>query len=259
LGSIQRFPAPADSPAPLGYSYPPPFTRYEAIPAYHLYPLRTVGVLFFTQNGIDYRCSASSIGNHAIWTAGHCVSDGAGNWSYNLLYIPGYKDGQPIIPGLQWAPEFNLAAYNGWHLYGDLCYDMGVAGMQPLGGVYPVSVLGWLGFAWNWPRDQHWFEIGYPSQAPFDGNRMMICASSHSSDDDPCVVGTVPTQGAGCDQTPGCSGGPWIKDFSWTSGSTNYLNGNFSYHYIGLEDEKFSPYFDDLAKGLWDFAQGMVP
>ncbi|MDH4137315.1 MAG: hypothetical protein OEW09_11465, partial [Anaerolineae bacterium] len=34
LGSIERFPASAASPAPLGYPYPPPYTRYEVFKKY---------------------------------------------------------------------------------------------------------------------------------------------------------------------------------------------------------------------------------
>lgn len=244
---------------PLGYPYPPPYTRYENFNSikgpysgYKEYPYRTVGVLFFTQNGIDYRCSASSIGNYAVWTAGHCVSDGNGNWSYDYLFIPAYKDGSPAVWWAQWtgAKSWTTVA---WHDYGDLCRDMGGVVLNLNTKGKKVSYVGWLGFAWNWPRDQHWHGIGYPSAAPFDGNKQIICASSHSRDADPCYFPDSPyTMGTGCDQTPGCSGGPWIKDFSGQAGASNYLNGHFSYYYIGYTHEIFSPYFDDSAYYLWD-------
>jgi hypothetical protein len=254
---------------PLGYPYPPPYTRYENFNAaefppyegYKSYPYRTVGVLFFTQNGIDYRCSASSIGNYAIWTAGHCVSDGAGNWSTDFLFLPAYKDGAAAHPVAQWTGSIAWTL-NGWHLNSDFCYDMGgvVLNTNSLG--WKVSQLGWLGFAWNWPRDQHWHVIGYPAESPFDGNKMIICASSHSRDDHPCDLPETPdTIGTGCDQTGGSSGGPWIKDFSGNVGASNYLNGNVSYKYVipSEPEQIFSPYFDDTAYNLWDVLVNDVP
>ncbi|MBC2694410.1 MAG: hypothetical protein HF982_03860 [Desulfobacteraceae bacterium] len=244
---------------PLGYPYPPPYTRYEnfngesAAPydKYKAFPYRTVGVLFFTQNGTDYRCTASSIGNYAIWTAGHCVSDGAGNWSTDFLFIPAYKDGNPAVSWAQWTGA-NAWVMSDWHNYGDLCRDMGGVVMNLNTTGKKVSYVGWLGFAYNLESDQHWHGIGYPAASPFDGNKQIICASSHSSDDDPCVLPNPSTIGTGCDQTGGCSGGPWIKDFSGEIGECNFLNGNFSYFYLGYPDEIFSPYFDIGAHELYE-------
>jgi len=51
----------------LGYTYPPPYTRYRNFDSYDVFPYSTVGVIFFTQNGHNYRCSAASIGEDAIW------------------------------------------------------------------------------------------------------------------------------------------------------------------------------------------------
>jgi len=267
-GSVKTFPIPAGSPAPLGYPYPPPYTRYE-FPLYTVYPHRTVGVLFFTQYGVDYRCSASSIGNHAIWTAGHCIHEGDGSpngWSYDLQFIPAYKNGSPAVWWASWPinpgepAEYNLWTHTDWYNNGDHCRDSAGAVMYKNSAGGAVSYIGWLGFAWNWPPDQHWHEIGYPAAPPFDGNKMIICASSRSVGDNPgCGANNPNTMGAGCDQTGGCSGGPWIKDFSYGSGATNYLNGNFSYYYIGFLDEIFSPYFDDQSRTLHQALVGDTP
>ncbi len=53
-----------------GYNYPASFTRYEVFTPYTKYPYRCVGKLFFRRNGRNYVCSASSVGNNAIWSAG---------------------------------------------------------------------------------------------------------------------------------------------------------------------------------------------
>jgi hypothetical protein len=64
---------------------------------------------------------------------------------------------------------------------------------------------------------------------------------------------------AGCDQTPGCSGGPWIVDFNGLPGPDNYVNGNFSYRYTGEPLIIYSPYFGDVAEAVWDAAQNDIP
>jgi V8-like Glu-specific endopeptidase len=254
MAGIQHFPRPADSRSPLLYDYPPPYTRYEQLPWYQIFPTRAIGKLYFTQNGSDYYCTASSIGNHAVWTAGHCVSDGAGNFSYNFAYVPAEQDLNPIFPWAVWNNWYNAWVMTDYHLYTEHCRDSAGVVFYPLAGTYPVSIFGWLGFAWNFSPDTHWHEIGYPGDTPFDGSKQIVCASSRSWYDDCLFAENPQTIGAGCDQTPGCSGGPWIKDYQpLYAGANNYLNGNFSYGYIGFPEEIYSPYFDDLTYTLWEY------
>ena len=76
-----------------GYDYPPPYTRYQLPKAFYSeYPWITVGKVFFKQYGTPYVASASSIGNCAIWTAGHVVHAGDGKeegWSTDMVLRPG--------------------------------------------------------------------------------------------------------------------------------------------------------------------------
>ncbi len=145
-----------------GYGYPPPFTRHNVIPPYSLYPYRTVGKLFFRNGGKSYVCSASSIGNYAIWTAGHCVHAGNGmasGWSTNVVFVPAYKNG--TAPYGQW-PAKNLWTRTAWYKNGipkGLCQDMGGAVLYPKSGKKISQVVGWLGFAWDWSRVQHWHSL----------------------------------------------------------------------------------------------------
>ncbi|MER7083127.1 hypothetical protein SAMN02982929_01968 [Saccharopolyspora kobensis] len=63
---------------------------------------KTVGRLFFTDHGEDASCTATVVeaaNRSTIVTAGHCVNNtdllGENNqWSQNVLFIPGYHDGQ---------------------------------------------------------------------------------------------------------------------------------------------------------------------
>lgn len=118
---------------------------------------------------------------------------------------------------------------------------------------------GWLGFAWNWPRDtQHWHAIGYPAASPFDGRRQQVCAASDAIADTNFSPATI---GIGCDQTGGTSGGPWIMNFSGFAGASNYLNGNQSYKYTSPAQPLaiYGPYFDSSSKSLRDTIVGDEP
>lgn len=233
----------------LGYGYPPPFTRHEVLCSYSIYPYITIGKLFFKQGGISYVCSAASIGNYAIWTAGHCVHSGNGSasgWSTNMVFVPAYKDGN--APYGQWPAKY-LIVRTAWYKNGipkGLCEDMGGAVLFPNSGRKISQVVGWLGFAWNWSQEQHWHALGYPAASPFNGQRLIETEASFAYNTD---VGCSPSPvGIGCDMTGGCSGGPWI----WKFGTGNYLNGNNSFRHTDKPSEIFSPHFNNSAKSLRD-------
>jgi V8-like Glu-specific endopeptidase len=238
------------APSPLGYSYPAPFTRYTNFDTYTRFPYVTIGKLFFTQYGINYVCSASSIGNYAMWTAGHCIHAGdnsSSGWSYNVVFVPAYSNG--AAPRGQWT-AYTLTTMTAWYTSADFRYDMAGAAMYTNGSGYKLSqVVGNLGFTYNISRNLHWFQVGYPAASPFAGRYMIINASSYAYDD--TSMGTPYPIGVGDDMTGGSSGGPWIYTFRGNAGATNYLNGNVSYRYSGYPLEMFSPYFGNGANTLW--------
>ncbi|UCE00148.1 MAG: hypothetical protein JSV42_05360 [Chloroflexota bacterium] len=242
----------------LGYDYPAPFTRFQNFDDYTVFPYSTVGVLFFRQNGGDYRCSAASIGSNAVWTAGHCLHDGSGNasgWSENVVFVPAYKNGN--APFGSWS-FYDLVTRVAWFSGGDLRFDMGGVILEPNASNQTLEeVVGNLGFAYNLSPEQHWFNFGYPSAAPFDGFTMQICAGSFARND-PNFSFPAP-MAMGCDMTGGASGGPWIINFSGTPGNSNYLNGNNSYRYKDDLLEIYSPYLGDVAKDLLDFISDSTP
>ena len=232
-----------------GYNYPGPFTRYEVFTPYTQYPYRTIGKLFFKRGGKSYVCSASSIGNNAIWTAGHCLHAGnnqASGWATNVVFVPAYKDGN--APYGQWQAK-QLFVRTAWYKNGiskGLCQDMGGAVLYKKNGKKISQTVGWLGFAWNWSKYQHWCQYGYPAGAPFNGKRLIANHSSFAYHGNP---GCSPRPlGVGSDLTGGSSGGPWILKF----GTSNYVNGNNSYRRSSKPQEMFSPYFNNNAKSLFD-------
>jgi V8-like Glu-specific endopeptidase len=236
-----------------GHSYPPPFNQHEVLTPYTTYPYITIGKLFFKQNGNSYVASASSIGNNAIWTAGHCVHVGNNQptgWSTNMVFVPGYKDG--AAPRGQFSAR-QLACRTNWYQHGNpggLFEDMGVAILNPLNGKTLSQVVGWLGFAWNFPRNQVWTSLGYPAAPPFNGNRMFQDTAAYANDGS--VPGSPAPIGIGCSMTGGCSGGPWVMGF----GSNNYVNGHNSYRPNNQPLEIYSPYFGDNAHSLKVLAVG---
>lgn len=237
----------------LGYSYAPPFTRMNLgniTSPYNTWPFITIGKLFFNQNGGSYVCSASSIASssasHAIITAGHCINDGAGHWSTNMVFVPAYNNGN--APYGQWTIIYSTErAFVVWINNADLARDVAGAKVNNNNGATLASAVGWLGFAWNFSRVQHWWEIGYPQASPFNGAYMISCQSSYAYDS---PFGTSPKpMGAGCDMTGGCSGGPWV----FRPGSGNYINGVNSHRRTGFGQEMYSPYIDGTVKtALWN-------
>jgi V8-like Glu-specific endopeptidase len=233
--------------SPTGYTYPAPFTRWtnNNFMAYaKSFPEKAIGKLYLYQRGIAYVCSAASIGNYAIRTAGHCVHDGTGaweGWSYNVVFKPGF-------PGkLKQLGQYTAAdmwTWTSWYYASDFGADMGGIVLNTFKGRSVSSKVGYLGFAYNMGSQQHWIGIGYPAVYPFDGSRQVVCASSYAYSD---TSFSPATMGVGCDQTGGTSGGPWILGY----GTGNYVNGNMSYRYTSYPLEMFSPYFDDRAGTLY--------
>ena len=260
--TVQQEPQSISLAAAAGYDYPAPFARYQNFDSYQIYPYSTVGVLFFRQYEVDYRCSAASIGNYAVWTAGHCVHNGDNReegWSTNVVFAPAYKNFN--APFGVWKYS-HVITTNTWYALGNpfgIPEDMGGVILKDSGidsGNKKISeVVGSLGFAYNLNQALHWQSIGYPSTSPFNGLTQQICAGSFAyfdtgySDND--ISAPLPVA-MGCDMTGGSSGGPWIWNFSGQVGATNYLNGNNSYRHIYHPQEMFSPYFGAAAKSLHD-------
>ena len=248
-------------PEPAGYSYPFPFTRYENFADYTQYPYSTEGKVFFTDSrtGANYVCSGSALNStnlSVVYTAGHCVAQGGSgpntNWYTNWVFCPAYRDG--TCPLGMWTSR-QLWSWTLWTSNGWFEYDFGAAVMNlnPDGsGTTLVDTVGGEGLAWNYPRDQHWFDFGYPQAAPFDGNRMDICAASHAVDDKPDPAAADAAMGIGCDMTGGSSGGGWFMRWSSNGG---YRNGQNDYKYGSQPNAMYSPYYGDAAYGVFNSAQ----
>ncbi|MDH3694328.1 MAG: hypothetical protein OER96_07140 [Gammaproteobacteria bacterium] len=233
---------PAD---PLAYA---PFQRWTWFGRYLTYPTSTIGKLFFTLNGGNFVCSASVIQKNTLATAGHCVSDGAGNFATNFLFCPSYNKGGPSGSGAPnpatgcWA--FTSATVpSAWFFSAEIDRDYACIVTATTGDTVADSVgnvTGWTGRAANWAPRQATIAWGYPQGAPFLGYHIITTASSewYSVDMSPSD-GTVDqvSKYIGSDQTGGSSGGPWWMNMA----------------------HKSAEYADSDSSGFTDPGQNAVP
>jgi len=236
------------------YDYPPPSTLYEAPGSNKPFPQMALGKLFFQdQNGLGYVCSASAVTTNGSWgsgnrqmvvTAGHCCSDGAGNFHQNWVFEPSYKNGS--APFGSWSAGVARVP-TAWHTGGDFSRDLCTLQMYPLDGVDLHDAVGALGYAWNFPLPQHYHATGWPQAEPFDGSQLYVVSAS-DAETDTAQAGDFPfTHGIGNAMTGGSSGGPWILAMIPNSHAGNYFNGLNSYKYVNPDRplEMFGPYIDD--------------
>jgi hypothetical protein len=215
---------------------PPPYTSQ---------PTSTNGKVFFTDDGLNYVCSGTALlsGNKSVvWTAGHCVHDGATNFHTNWTFVPAYADG--TRPYGTWTAR-TLLTTNGWASSGDFSFDNGAAVVSTNAGSALTDVVGGRNIAFNYPRNQQYAAHGYPAGPPFNGQRLWVCNSPLVYDD---TSANPPTMGIDCDMTVGSSGGGWIA-----GGSVASVN---SYGYTTLPNVMFGPYQGSVSQSLYTQATG---
>jgi hypothetical protein len=249
-------PVPADGP------YPGPHATYYYGPRYLTYPISTSGKLFFTPaGGGSAWCSANvTVGDasnlNVIFTAGHCVSNGAGSFHSNWIFCPSYNSGgiNPSRGCWTWSVA---TVKTEWHTAGNWRYDYaairlasctaGVGLCLVTGSV--ASFTGGTGFAWNWGRDQHWHHFGYPG-SPWDGVSIVYTTTEHRYDDTAGGPGPL-TNSWGTAQTPGSSGSNLLLGALFSYGGA-YTNSVVSYYYTSQAGfELQGPYFDTTACAFW--------
>ena len=242
-----------------GYTYPFPFTRYEVfdpgVSNYQAFPYRTNGKVFFTKaTGGNFVCSGTVVtaaNQSTVWTAGHCVSDGAGRFHRNWVFVPAYRDG--VRPFGTWtAKELNTRSE--WHSFGNFEEDVAGAIVNPLSGVRLQNRVGSQGISFNQPYPQHWHSFGYPAEPPFNGNRQHVCAASYAKQDNANPRPGPLAIGIGCDMTGGASGGGWIQGFKGSGGFVNSVN---SYKYTSPSQPlaMYGPYHGTAAQNLYNFVR----
>ena len=202
------------------------------------------GKVFFSDGPVDYVCSGTALATanrSVVWTAGHCVNDGPGDFFTNFAFVPAYKDGNRPH-GTFAATE--LLTTSGWEVSQEWGVDLGAAvvGANSSGQTLAQAVEE-RPIVFDASRNQAYKLYGYPAAKKFDGLRMRVCDTHWAFDD----IAAPFTMGVPCDMTGGSSGGGWVT-------STGAVASVVSYGYSSLRNYLFGPHMEAEARALYDSA-----
>jgi V8-like Glu-specific endopeptidase len=203
----------------------------------------TYGKVFFTSNtGVNYVCSGSAVASaneSVVWTAGHCVNEGPGDFYTNFLFVPAYRDG--VAPYGKFAAS-TLLTTSGWQASGEFGVDVGAAVVGAnAAGLTLSDAVAEAPLVFNAPRGQSYRLYGYPAAKKFSGQRMRVCETSWLLDD---ASATPATMGVSCDMTGGSSGGAWVT-------ASGAIASVVSYGYASLRNVLFGPHLEAEAESLY--------
>lgn len=214
----------------------------------------TNGKVYFTDSGVNYVCSGTAVNSanqSVVWTAGHCVHDGPGDFHTNWSFVPAYNSGKSLGT---WVAE-QLYTTAGWAASGDFGVDLGAAVVPPNGsGTRLTGAIGFartLGFSPSYTTGTgHRLDAyGYPAAGKFTGQKLWHCDSYLQYVD---TSSTPNTMGIPCNMTGGSSGGAWLD------ASGNQVSVN-SYTYYSLKNVMFGPAQGSAAQQLLQTAESTTP
>jgi hypothetical protein len=229
-------------------------------------PDRLNGKVFFSDGSKNFVCSGTvvnSLNKDMVDTAGHCVSNGAGRFYTNWIFVPGYSSSATgctttagCFPYGKWTAR-QLITKAEWHTFANLKQDLGYAVLNTLGGKHIVNVLGGQGTQFNQSRTQTWNDFGYPQAAPYNGFDQQLCISGRLADDNPSTRPGPLTVRISCNMTAGSSGGGWLINLPRTG--LGFVNSHNSYKYAGTSlantSVMYGPYYGSEALSLFNAAQ----
>ena len=211
---------------------------------------RTNGKVFFTEGGTNYVCSGTAIDSASdivIWTAGHCVNDGDGEFATNWEFVAGWRTSSQVE-----FPASELFTTSSWAAPGrEFGEDFGAARLDTTDAELIGAVGGKLRpyeFSGAVDLNTRIVAYGYPAAGKFKGNTLWKCDSVYDLPDtnsDPDAMG-IP-----CDMTGGSSGGAWVRG---TTAASPLVSVN-SYGYPGLK-YMFGPQAGASAIGVLAAADG---
>ena len=213
------------------------------------------GKVLFTnaKDGLNYICSGSALNSHSkrlVITAGHCVHGGGKNgaWHKNWVFIPDYHYNHRPYGTFQ-AKTFTT--FQGWIDNGEgrLGFERDVAFVTTYtnaSGQKVVDAVGGYGLRTGGSKNFDVTVFGYPGNLD-GGERMWACwgrTTTHR-----WWLSSFPKI-TGCNFGGGSSGGPWLDDYSNSTG----LGHVRSVTSFGPKDNSYNggPYFDDAVMNLFN-------
>jgi V8-like Glu-specific endopeptidase len=202
-----------------------------------------VGALFEHDASGDHFCTASVVaspGRDLLVTAAHCINGGqGGGYREDIVFIPGYRDGQ--APSGIWAPARLVVAAQ-WMNSSDPDFDVGFVVLKPEDGKNIEDVLG---------ADQLGIDPGYRNQVrvtgyPASADAPITC-TGWTSEQSPTQLRFE------CDGfTGGTSGSPWVTDVDPQTGTGTIVGVLGGYEEGGSTAAiSYSPYLSEQVEQLY--------
>jgi hypothetical protein len=248
------------------FTYPFPFDSFTPPqPLWKTYPYEVNGKLFFSNDGGNFVCSATSVASasgtkneNEIWTAGHCLVNTESNNQVvdsSAVFIPAYNGNKTLKKNYAPYGEFTWTGAwetaTAWYKNRDLTQDEAAMTVKKSSssGKTLGNAVGWDGFAWNQSVNQQFVAFGYPAASPYNGKNLIEDIGATAGQDsisggadatEPIVIGSPLTGGS--------SGGAWNID--WTDGGPGFINGHNDYIYTNQPNAMYSPYQDSLSNDV---------
>ena len=206
-----------------------------------------VGAVFTHNSGGDHFCTASvvdSAGLNLIVTAAHCVYDPTLGQRSDLVFVPGYRNGD--TPSGVW-PLLSVTVDQSWKDSADPDMDVAFAVVQAQGGQQVQQVLGANRLGIDRGYDLPVRVTGYPSS----GEVPITCSNTTGEQSPTQLRIDCP------DYTGGTSGSPWVTDFDPATRTGTVVGVIGGYQEGGdTPDVSYSSYFGDGVQALYDRATG---
>ncbi|WP_432524792.1 trypsin-like serine peptidase [Kineococcus sp. SYSU DK006] len=219
-----------------------------------------VGRLYFTQAGVPYECSASSVDSpneSVVITAGHCVTE-RGVSSTNVVFVPGLNG--TAEPFGRWSAT-RLFTTRQW-MEGDqktaaaLNHDVGFAVVAKRGQTTLADAVGTFGLAFDSPLDRVTV-FGYPGRGTgSDGSTLKYCAGWRFTDATSNPDATT-DQATLCDMAGGSSGGPWLSGFDPANG-TGTVTSVVSFSYNDAPEVLYGPRLGAVERAVYAEASAVA-
>jgi V8-like Glu-specific endopeptidase len=204
-----------------------------------------VGALFYDNAQGDHYCTASVLDsphNNLLVTAAHCIYGQNGGYSKNIVFVPGYDNGD--MPYGVWTTK-SLLVDDRWIKSSDPDLDVGFVSLESNGGKNIEQVLGANRLGVNKGFDNIVRVTGYPT----DSDEPITCIAKsvrQSTFQTKFTCGGYPT---------GTSGSPWVMHVNPHKRTGEIVGVIGGYELGGDTDEvSYSSYFDDDIKRLYDRA-----